>query len=79
MKQFEAELLKDDWTRVRPEVEVKTVAMPQGQETYVLCRTAGRKEKEHAIRNRFSSSMEKALKGLAKTIALGRLKDRNKM
>src|SRR5207253_7667249 len=36
-------------------------------------------EKEKAIRNRFSNSMETALKGLEKTIAAGRLKDRNKM
>jgi transposase len=79
MKQFEAELLKDDWTRVRPEVEVKKVAITQGEETYILCRTAGRKEKEKAIRNRFSGSMEKALKALEKSIRLGRLKDRNKM
>ena len=79
MKQFEAELLKEDWTRVRPEVEVKKVAIPEGEETYILCRTAGRKEKEKAIRNRFSNSMETALKGLEKTIAAGRLKDRNKM
>src|SRR6516165_7698879 len=79
MKQFEAELVKDDWTRVRPEVEVKKVVIPQGEETYILCRTAGRKEKEQAIRKRFSNSMEKALKGLEKAIALGRLKDRNKM
>src|ERR1700733_12458696 len=79
MKRFEAELLKDDWTQVRADVEVKKVAIPQGEETYILCRTAGRKEKEKAIRNRFSGSMEKALKGLEKTIQLGRLKDRNKM
>src|SRR5438093_431817 len=79
MKQFEAELLKADWTQVRPEVEVKKVAIPQGEETYILCRTAGRKEKEKAIRNRFSRSMEKALKGLEKAIVTGRLKDRNKM
>ena len=79
MKQFEAELLKDDWTRVRPEVEVKKVAITQGEETYILCRTAGRKEKEKAIRNWFSSRMETALKGLEKAIRLGRLKDRNKM
>jgi transposase len=79
MKQFEAELLKEDWTQVRPEVEVKKVAIPQGEETYILCRTSGRKEKERAIRNRFSNSMETALKGLEKTIAAGRLKDRNKM
>jgi transposase len=79
MKQFEAELLKEDWTQVRPEVEVRKVAIPQGEETYILCRTAGRKEKEKAIRNRFSNSMETALKGLEKTIAAGRLKDRYKM
>jgi transposase len=79
MKQFEAELLKDDWTQVRADVEVKKVPIPQGEETYILCRTAGRKEKEKAIRNRFSSRMEDALKRLAKAIETGRLKDRNKM
>src|SRR6202158_1906600 len=79
MKQFETELLKEDWMRVRPEVEVKKVAIPQGEETYILCRTSGRQEKEKAIRNRFSNSMETALKGLEKAIATGRLKDRNKM
>ena len=36
MKRFEAELLQDNWTRVRPEVEVKQVAVPQGEETYIL-------------------------------------------
>src|ERR1700740_3246390 len=72
MKQFEAELVKDDWTQVRPEVEVKKVAIPRGEETYILCRTSGRKEKEQAIRNRFSSSMETALKGLEKAILKGR-------
>jgi len=80
MKQFEAELLnKENWTQVRSEVEVKKVAIPQGEETYILCRTTGRKEKEKAMRGRFSSRMEKALRGLEKSIATGRLKDRNKM
>src|SRR3982751_4840556 len=45
----------------------------------MLCRTAGRQEKEKAIRKRFSSRMEEALKRLAKAIETGRLKDRNKM
>jgi hypothetical protein len=58
MKKFEAELLQDDWTQVRPDVEVKQIAIPQGEETYILCRTAGRKKKEKAIRNRFSTRME---------------------
>src|SRR6202158_670545 len=79
MKQFEEELLQDDWTQVRPEVEVKKVAIPKGEETFILCRTSGRKGKEKAIRNRFSARMEDALKRLAKTIEGGRLKDRHKM
>src|SRR5208282_2462251 len=79
MKRFEEELLKEDWTRVRPEVEVKKVAIPQGEETYILCRTAGRKEKEKAIRSRFSNRMEAALQELEKAIVTGRLKDRNLM
>jgi transposase len=79
MKQFEAELLKDDWIQVRPEVEVKKVAIPNGEETYILCRTTGRKEKEQAIRHRFSHHMEDALQRLGNTISAGRLKDRNKM
>ena len=79
MKRFEAELLKEDWTQVRPDVEVKRVAIPQGSETYILCRTTGRKEKERAIRKRFSTRMEEALRHLQTTIAEGRLKDRNKM
>src|ERR1017187_2446435 len=79
MKRFEAELLKDGWVQVRSEVEVKQVAIPQVEETYILCRTAGRKEKEKAIRKRFSTRMEEALKGLEKTIVAGRLKDRHKL
>jgi transposase len=79
MKQFEQELLKDNWMQVRRDVEVKKAAIPQGEESYILCRTAGRKEKEKGIRNRFSTRMEDALKRLAKTIETGRLKDRNKM
>ena len=40
---------------------------------------SGRKEKERAIRHRFSAHMEDALQRLAKSIETGRLKDRNKM
>src|ERR1700730_15940740 len=79
MKRFEAESLQDNWTQVRPDVQVKQIAIPQGEETYILCRTAGRKEKEQAIRKRFSTRMEAALEALEKNIASGRLKDRNKM
>jgi transposase len=79
LKQFEQELLKDDFEKIRPEVEVKQMRIPGGEETYILCRTAGRKEKEKAIRSRFVAKIEKALTGLAKRIADGKLKDRGKM
>jgi len=73
LKQLEADRLEQDWKQVQPEVEVKTLPIPRGEETYILCRTAGRKEKEEAIRNRFSNSMKRALNRLQKTIAQGRL------
>jgi transposase len=79
LKQFEQELLKDDFEKIRPDVEVKQIQIPGGEETYILCRTAGRKEKEKAIRSRFVVKIEKALGGLEKRIAEGQLKDRDKM
>src|SRR3984893_1665314 len=79
LKQFEQELLKDDFEKIRTEVEVKQIKIPGGEETYILCRTVGRKEKEKAIRSRFVAKIEKALTGLAKRIADGKLKDRGKM
>ena len=79
LKQFEAELLKEDFEKIGPDVEVKHIPIPGGEETYILCRTAGRKEKEKAIRSRFAVKIEKALRGLEKRIAEGKLKDRFKM
>lgn len=79
LKQFEQQLLGEGWEQVRPDVEVKLIPTPQGQETYILCRSRARREKEQAIRSRFSTRMEKALKALAKRVAEGKLKDRNKI
>jgi transposase len=79
LKQFEQELFKDDFEKIRPEVAVKQILIPGGEETYILCRTAGRKEKEKAIRSRFVAKIEKALAGLEKRIAEGKLKNRDKM
>jgi len=79
LKQFEAELLSGGWERVREDVEVKRVPVPGGEETYVLCRTTARREKEKAIRSRFSTQIERALGGLAQRVATGKLKDRGKI
>ena len=79
LKAGERELLEGGWVRVRDEVEAKLVPMPSGTETYVLCRSTARREKECAIRRRFSSRMEGALKKLEQQVEKGRLKDRHKI
>jgi len=79
LREFERELLSEDWLAVRADVEVKLVAAPGGEETYILCRSTARKEKEKAIRSRFSARMEKALTALGKRVAAGQLRDRGKI
>ncbi len=79
LRAFERELLAEDWQQVRADVEVKLVPAPGGEETYILCRSMARKEKEQAIRSRFSARMEKALTALEKRVATGQLRDRGKI
>jgi transposase len=79
LKKFERELLGGDWRQVRADVEVKLAPAPGGEETYILCRSTARKEKEQAIRSRFSERMEKALTALQKRVAEGKLRDRGKI
>ncbi len=79
LKPLEKPLLEGGWERVRPEVEVKLVLTPEGEETYLLCCSTARQAKEPAIRRRFSTRMEKALAALEKRVAEGQLRDRNKI
>jgi len=79
LKGMEHQLLEGAWTQVREQVEAQLVSMPSGTETYVLCRSTARREKERAIRRRFSASMERALQNLAQRVEKGQLKDRSKI
>jgi len=79
LKQFEKALLEGGWKQVRPEVEVKLVPTPGGEETYLLCRSTARQAKEQAIHSCFSTRLEKALGALQKRVAESQLKDRNKI
>src|SRR5437899_1076474 len=79
LKQFERQPLEGGWEQVRPDVEVKLVPTPQGEETYILCRSTARQAKEQAIHSRFSTRMERALTALQKRVGEGQLKDRNKI
>ncbi|MFO7973178.1 MAG: IS1634 family transposase [Candidatus Hydrogenedentota bacterium] len=65
LKQFEQDLLEQDWEQVEPEVEVKLRPSPEGEdETFVLCRSRGRIEKERAIRERQHVKLEAELNQL---------------
>lgn len=69
LKHFEHDLLEHDWERVEPDVEVKLRAAPDGtNETFVLCRSRGRIEKERAMREKQRAKLEAALKQLAARI-----------
>ncbi|MFC1601868.1 IS1634 family transposase [Candidatus Sumerlaeota bacterium] len=62
LKKFERELLAEDWEQIEPGVEVKVCRAPDGtDETFVLCRSPQRKEKEKAMRRRQIDGMEEAL------------------
>jgi len=79
LRHVERALLEGSWTQVRDEVEAQLVPIPGGTETYVLCRSTARREKELAIRRRFSMRLEDRLRGLEHRVAAGRLKDRAKI
>ena len=80
LRPFEEELLRaEGWQKVREDVEVKLIPIPTGVETYVLCRSQGRREKEKAIHARQIKRIEKQLVKLQKRIAKGRIKNRMKI
>ena len=80
LKKFEHHLLDQHWEKVASGVEVRLCPSPDGtEETFVLCRSPGRKEKENAILNRFVVRLEDKLTKLAERAAHGILKNRQKV
>ena len=61
LKQFEQALLAEDWHTVREGLEVKLCPAPDGFETFVLCRSRDRREKEKAMHERFEKRIEEGL------------------
>jgi len=59
---------KTDWRQIREDVEVKILNGPDGGETFLLCRSASRMEKEKAMHERFSKRIEEGLLSLARRI-----------
>jgi len=62
LKQFEQELLADDWQQIRDGLEVRLCDSPDGEEeVFILCRSRDRHEKEAAMHKRFEERIEKEL------------------
>jgi len=75
LRRFDRYLTDKDWHEVQAGVEVKLVPGPDGDETFILARSADRREKEKAMHERFIDRMETGLEKLRATAESGRLKD----
>jgi transposase len=75
LRRFEQHLTSKDWQEVQAGVEVKLVPGPDGSETFILARSADRREKEKAMHERFLERMEAKLKKLQAAAESGRLRD----
>jgi transposase len=73
LKQFERELLAEDWHTIRDGLEVKLCPSPDGAETFVLCRSRDRRDKEQAMHGRFEQRIEEGLRRLASSCRKQRL------
>jgi hypothetical protein len=60
-RKFERELLAADWRWVHEGLEVRITPAPGGKEVFILCRSAERRAKEHAIHERFERWIEEGL------------------
>lgn len=73
LKRWRAELTNEaDWNRVREGVEVKLCAGPDGNEAFVLCRSAERTEKEKAMHERFVHRIQEGLQSLERRLRSAR-------
>ena len=62
LKQFEQDLLSDDWEEIQAGLEVKYCSGPDEKERFILCRSQDRRQKEKAIHARFEKRLEEGLK-----------------
>jgi len=69
LKRFERELLSQDWETIREGLEVKKCPSPDGQETFILCRSTDRRDKEKAMHERFARRIREGLVKIAAACA----------
>jgi transposase len=75
LRGFEQHLVGKDWQEVREGVQVKLVPGADGQDTFILARSADRRNKERAMHAKFATAIERQLEKLQKSVASGRLQD----
>jgi len=75
LRQFEQQLAEKDWTEAQAGVAVKLVPSPDGDETFILARSADRRAKELAMHEKFSARLETGLTKMQAAAESGRLKD----
>lgn len=75
LRQFEQHLTEQNWSQAQAGVEVKLVPAPEGDETFLLARSADRRAKELAMHEKFTLRLEAGLKKLQAAAEAGRLKD----
>jgi transposase len=67
LRKYEKQLLASDWNTVHEGLEVKLCQDPDGgEETFILCRSSDRREKEKAMHERFEKRIEEGLMSLTK-------------
>jgi transposase len=80
LKKFEQELLAVPWQEVQAGVEVKLCQGPEREsETFVLCRSRKRREKELSILNWFVNRLDEGLGKLVLQTQQGKLRSREKI
>jgi transposase len=72
LKEHMSAFLADDWESVHEGLQVKRVASPDGDETFILCRSADRREKEKAMHERFENRIEEGLARLSRRLQRAR-------
>ena len=69
LRKWENELVeREGWEQIRDDVEVKLCNGPDGEEAFILCRSAGRREKDRAIRERFAQRIRERLESLGRRL-----------
>jgi len=61
LRNFASQIAADDWDKVHEGLEVKRCVSPDGDETFILCRSEDRRIKEQAIHERFEKRIEEGL------------------